>query len=131
MTYDPERFPEHLQGFGALSSGTIYRLNRAYWIKALGGCCVDCGTGRKNPVVLTFDYKDRTAKRVLTSMLSRTDQTQLAEEVQLVDLRCLNCQAIRGTHKRNHRISAKHPAKHLKKRRQRFDHPAKQSVMDI
>lgn len=52
--------------------------------------CVDCG--ERDPLVLEFDHRERTRKRIAVSNLLRySTSPQVAVEIAKCDVRCANC----------------------------------------
>jgi hypothetical protein len=52
--------------------------------------CVDCGEA--DPLVLEFDHRDRSIKRLaISAMLSRFGWAEIEREIDKCDVRCANC----------------------------------------
>jgi hypothetical protein len=124
--------PEHLNTSLPLTTKVIALLNKTHWLTRLGGKCTTCGEA--DPRCLIFDYTDKAQKKVMSQLLQRTDQAPIEQEAEKVKIRCLNCQARRGSHIRKHRIEsseASEPRKAKKRTTQKFDDPSKKSILDI
>lgn len=55
--------------------------------------CVDCG--EDNPVVLSFDHRDRSKKAGTIGNMMKLSWPAIAAEIAKCDVRCMNCHAIK------------------------------------
>ncbi len=69
--------------------------NKMYWVKKLGGKCVDCGLSDIR--VLSFDHNGGRKERSMSELLNSKDpeRPELVLEAGRCKLRCLNCHAIK------------------------------------
>jgi len=67
--------------------------------------CVDCG--ETDPIVLDFDHRDRTMKRMsigmIVSKVLSTNGNLLREEIDKCDVRCSNCHRRKTAKQLNHK----------------------------